>query len=89
VKAAGVARPRVFGSAARGEHGSESDIDIVVAFDEENGGVSLLDLVHLDNRLSDLLGAQVDLVQEKSLKGAGTAQRGTRGAAAAGHSRQY
>ena len=68
LKAAGVARLRVFGSVARGEHGSESDIDIVVAFDETTGGVSLLDLVHLENRLSDLLGVQVDLVQEKSLK---------------------
>ena len=68
LKAAGVARLRVFGSVARGEHGGESDIDIVVAFDETSGGVSLLDLVHLENRLSDLLGIRVDLVQEKSLK---------------------
>ena len=68
LKAAGVTRLRVFGSVARGEHGAESDIDIVGAFDQTSGGVSLLDLVHLENRLSDLLGVQVDLVQEKSLK---------------------
>ena len=68
LKAAGIARLRVFGSVARGEQGSESDIDLVVAFDETTGGVSLLDLVHLENRLSDLLGVQVALVQEKSLK---------------------
>ena len=68
LKAAGVVRLRLFGSVARGEHDDESDVDIAVAFDETNGGVSLLDLVHLENRLSDLLGGQVDLVQEKSLK---------------------
>lgn len=66
LKAAGVARLCVFGSVARGDHGAESDIDIAFAFDDD--GVSLLDLVHLENRLSDLLGARVDLVQEKSLK---------------------
>jgi predicted nucleotidyltransferase len=63
-----VARLRVFGSVARGEHATGSDVDIVVDFDETNGGVSLLDLVRLENRLSDLLGVQVDLVQGKSLK---------------------
>jgi predicted nucleotidyltransferase len=68
LKAAGVVRLRVFGSVARGEHGAESDVDIVVDFDETNGGVSLLDLVHLENRLCDLLGVHVDLVQGKSLK---------------------
>ena len=68
LKAAGVARLRLFGSVARGEHGTGSDVDIVVAFDEANGGMSLLDLVHVENHLSDLLGVPVDLVQEKSLK---------------------
>ena len=68
LKAAGIARLRVFGSVARGEQGTESDVDILVDFEETNGGVSLLDLVRLENRLSDLLGVHVDLVQEKSLK---------------------
>ena len=97
LKAAGVARLRLFGSVARGEYGAESDIDIVDAFEERNGGISLLDLVHLENRLSDLLRAQVDLVQEKSLKTrvrqtvereAVVAFQGSR-SAAAGHSRQH
>ena len=42
-------------------------MDIVVDLDEATG-VSLLDLVRLENRLSDLLGVHVDLVQGKSLK---------------------
>ena len=61
-------RLRLFGSVARGDHGADSDVDILVDFDQTNGGVSLLDLVRLENRLSDLLGVRVDLVQGKSLK---------------------
>jgi predicted nucleotidyltransferase len=68
LKAAGILRLRVFGSVARGDHGADSDLDIIVDFDEVKGGVSLLELVRLENRLSDLLGAHVDLVQGKSLK---------------------
>ena len=68
LKAAGVVRLRLFGSVARGDHCADSDIDILVDFDQTNGGVSLLDLVRLENRLSDLLGVRVDLVQGKSLK---------------------
>jgi predicted nucleotidyltransferase len=30
--------------------------------------ISLIGLVHIENRLSDLLGRKVDLVQERSLK---------------------
>lgn len=67
LKAAGVVRLAVFGSVARGDNGADSDLDIVVDFDEANS-VSLLDLVRLENRLSDLLGVHVDLVQGKSLK---------------------
>ena len=68
LKAAGVVRLRLFGSVARGDHGADSDVDILVDFDQSNGGVSLLDLVRLENRLTDLLGVRVDLVQGKSLK---------------------
>lgn len=68
LKGAGVVRLGVFGSVARGENSSASDVDIVVEFDETSGGVSLLDLVHLEKQLSDLLGVNVDLVQRKSLK---------------------
>lgn len=68
LKAAGVVRLRIFGSVARGEHGTDSDLDILVDFADTSGGVSLLELVRLENRLSDLLGIHVDLVQGKSLK---------------------
>ncbi len=50
---------RLFGSAARGEERPESDIDLLVEFDP---GRSLLDLIGLENDLSDALGRKVDVV---------------------------
>jgi predicted nucleotidyltransferase len=63
LKAAGIARLRLFGSVARGEIGN--DVDLVAEFDR---ALSLIDLVGLENRLSDLLGRKVDLAQDKMLK---------------------
>ena len=63
LKNAGIVRLRLFGSVARGEAGN--DVDLVAEFDR---AVSLIDLVGLENRLSDLLGRPVDLAQERMLK---------------------
>ena len=63
LKAAGIARLRLFGSVARGEAGN--DVDLVAEFDK---ALSLIDVVGLENRLSDLLGRPVDLSQERMLK---------------------
>jgi len=52
---------RVFGSAARGEAGPDSDIDFLV---EMEPGRSLLDHVALLQDLEDLLGREVDVVTE-------------------------
>ena len=60
----GVVRASVFGSWARGEAGSESDVDLLVEFEE---GCSLLDLVGLQQDLSDELGMEVDVVTFASL----------------------
>ena len=54
----------VFGSFARGDANEESDIDLLIRF---NGQKSLLDLVHLENTLSDTLRRKVDLVTEGGL----------------------
>lgn len=56
---------RVFGSVARGEAHSESDIDLLVDFFKDH---SLLDRIALIQALSDLLAFKVDVVQEKMLK---------------------
>ena len=58
-------RLSVFGSVARGETGN--DVDLLAAFDEAHR-LSLIDVVGLEQRLEDLLGADVDLVQEGTLK---------------------
>ncbi len=54
----------VFGSYARGEEKPKSDIDILVEFSERK---SLLDLVGIEQELSDALGMKVDLLTEKSI----------------------
>lgn len=57
----GARNVRVFGSAARGDAGPASDIDLLV---EMEPGRSLLDFVRLWQELEDLLGVRVDLVSE-------------------------
>lgn len=55
----------VFGSYARGEQRTESDLDVLVEFEEP---VTLFDLVRLENELTARLGIDVDLVTRDSLK---------------------
>ena len=54
----------VFGSVARGEATSASDVDFLVEFDPSS---SLLDLVHLEDALSALLGVPVDVLSSGAL----------------------
>ncbi len=49
----------VFGSVARDEATVDSDIDFLVEFEPES---SLLDLIHLEDALCDLLGVDVDVI---------------------------
>ena len=60
----GVNRIGVFGSYARGEANPESDLDIMVEF---SGRKSLLDMVGIEQELSEALGIKVDLLTEKSI----------------------
>ena len=60
----GVIKIQLFGSVARGNETSSSDIDFLVAFKEDR---SLFDLIALKYDLEDLLGIQVDVVTEESL----------------------
>jgi uncharacterized protein len=62
----GVVTLGIFGSYARGEGRNESDVDILVEFDDRS--LSLFDFVGLQNELGDLIGSKVDLVEKPALK---------------------
>lgn len=61
----GASNVRVFGSVARGEADSKSDIDILVDLEP---GRSLFDLGGLLMDLQELLGHKVDVVTERGLR---------------------
>jgi uncharacterized protein len=61
----GVTRLALFGSAARDEAGSRSDVDILVDFD---GPATSKRFFGVQFYLEDLLGCPVDLVTEKALR---------------------
>ena len=61
----GVKSLRLFGSVARDEASEQSDVDVLVDFDETP---SLFGFLRLQGYLRDLLGTKVDLVTESGLK---------------------
>lgn len=56
---------RVFGSVARGEDRSDSDVDLLVRFER---GRSLLDHAGLELSLQELLGRPVEVASEGGLR---------------------
>jgi predicted nucleotidyltransferase len=58
-------RIALFGSFIRKENLHPNDIDVLVQFQET---LSLLQLISIENELSDKLGIKVDLITEGSLK---------------------
>jgi uncharacterized protein len=60
-----ISRLAVFGSATRDDFGSDSDVDVLVEFDD--GHVPGLDFMTIERELSELVGHAVDLVTPKSL----------------------
>lgn len=54
----------LFGSVARNEETSESDIDILYSF---NSPVTLFNLVEIKNKLTERLKKRIDLVSEKAI----------------------
>jgi predicted nucleotidyltransferase len=63
----GVKQIGIFGSYVRGEQKKQSDVDLLVEF-EEASDLTFLDFIGLENYLSTLLGVKVDLVEKHTLK---------------------
>lgn len=62
-------RISVFGSYARGESTSQSDVDLLVALkpSEKRPPLGLFELIRLEKELEEKLGCAVDLVTEEGL----------------------
>lgn len=60
LKAAGILHLRVFGSVARDEATTVSDVDLLADFDKSRR-MTLVKVGRLQSRLSNMLGARVDL----------------------------
>jgi len=67
IRAHGVARLALFGSVLRDEARADSDVDLLVDYDEARS-LSLLDISGLRLLLTDLLGREVELADRKRLK---------------------
>ena len=62
----GIKKAAVFGSVAKGEQKKNSDIDILIEYDDENN--SLLDFIKLKFELEKKIGRRVDLVEYCALR---------------------
>jgi hypothetical protein len=60
-----VERIGIFGSYIRGDTHMGSDVDVLVEFSEP---VSLLQLVSVENYLTDLVGIRVDVVPKEDIR---------------------
>ncbi len=67
LRARGVVGASVFGSVARGEATTESDIDILVDLDPSRH-VSVFGLIGIKHHLADVFGQPVDVVTRRGLK---------------------
>lgn len=56
---------RVFGSFARGKETEESDLDLLVLMEE---GRDLLDLIAFLQAVRDVIGRDVDVIDERGLR---------------------
>jgi uncharacterized protein len=60
----GVRKIGQFGSYARGEERTDSDLDVLVEFEKRK---SLLTLVRIERELSEHIGVKVDLLTEQAI----------------------
>ena len=60
----GVVFAGLFGSRARGEASPDSDVDVLVRFDERR---SLIDQARVEREIGEAMGRSVDLITENAL----------------------
>ncbi|WP_205948501.1 nucleotidyltransferase family protein [Pueribacillus theae] len=60
----GIKNLKLFGSVARSEDGEESDIDLLVSFEE---GKSLFDLIRFKQEMEEIMGKNVDVLTENAI----------------------
>ena len=67
LRALGIERLSIFGSTARGEEGTASDVDLAVTLPGLHG-MTLFDFVAIKQAAAQILGADVDMVSEPAKK---------------------
>ena len=67
LRAKGVLHAALFGSVARGEQRSDSDIDIMVEIDPR-AGVGVWEYVGITNVIKDLFSAEVDVSNRRAMR---------------------
>ena len=65
LKSYGARRASIFGSAARGEAGAKSDVDLLIDIEKD---ISLLEFVKIKQLLEEKLDRRVDLIEYETLK---------------------
>ena len=66
-QANGIARLAIFGSALREDFGPESDIDVLVSFNEDVRH-TLFDMSRMEAELEAIFGREVDLVSQRGIE---------------------
>ena len=67
LRAKGVIHAGIFGSVARGEQRTDSDIDIIIDFDPA-APITVFDYVGVRDDIADLFGHPVDVIDRRGLK---------------------
>lgn len=57
----------LFGSVLRDDFSSDSDIDVLVTF-EEKARHTLFDLVHMEDELREIFGRDVDIISRRGIE---------------------
>jgi len=58
----------LFGSVVRDDFGPESDVDVLVKF-EEDARWTLISMVHMEDELVEIFGRPVDLLTRRAVEG--------------------